>query len=287
VPDFVADYGRIPIGEMIGQLFAVNGLTGGADPISYTYDPGETYVVADYVIPGGTALDVGQQLAAYDVAGVLWERQSGEIVYSDGTSRAYPTPSEGTLSLQTSGSFGPPAILDEWIAEQTMAGVINAAVITWGNGAGTVTLRDATSIGTWGEYAYYADMPIDSEIDAQTVASRWVANYSDPAITVTPLVIELSIPNAPIATALSAVVGTIVDFLPGPPPIPLMPDACYLEGYTETITQTGHRLELDVSDVRLSRAPQTWATVAPATTWNSVASMYPTLTWYEQIGVPL
>lgn len=285
VSDYVFDYGVLTPGQEIAQLFDVNGITSGADPVAFTYDPGQSQVIGGYRLPGGTALDVAQQMSTYDVAGILWEKQDGTVVYSDSTGRDYPSTPWGTLTLQTNAAFGPPCILDDWTAEQTLSDMVNSAVVTYGGTGRTVTLRDQTSIDTYGIYSAYEDLPVSSVSWAQLRASRLVANYRQPAITVSPLTIELSIPSAPIAPALSATVSTAVDWLPGPPPIPEMPDVCYLEGYTETITQTSHRLELWLSDIRLSRTPQTWGEVSPTLKWNAVTPA--TRTWYELIGVNL
>lgn len=284
VSDYVFDYGVLTPGQEIAQLFDLAGVTSGANPVAFVYDPGETQVVGGYRLPGGTALDVAQQIGTYDVAGILWEEQDGTVRYSDSSGRDYPSAPFGTLTLQTNAAFGPPCILDDWTAEQTLTDMVNSVVITYGNSGSSVVLRDQTSIDTYGQYSAYEDLPVSSVSWAQLRASRLVANYRQPAITVSPLVVELSIPSAPVAPALSATVSTVVDWLPGPPPIPEMPDVCYLEGYTEVITQTSHRLELWLSDIRLSRTPQVWTEVTPSLKWNGVTA---STTWYELIGTNL
>lgn len=285
VADYVFDQTRLGCGDEIAQLFAVNGITAGPSAVVFEYDPGEVKVLDGYRIPGGTALDVAQTIAGYDAAGILWERTNGTVVYSDSSARDYPTPSEGTVSLQTDASFGPPCILDDWLAEQTLSDLVNDVIVTYGRTGRTVALRDETSIGTWGKFSYYDELPTDDVAFAQLRASRLVANYRDPTITVSPLSVELSIPNAPVTSLLSACVSTIFDWLPGPPPIPEMPDACYLEGYTETITSWSHRMDLYLSDVRLTRTPQTWTELSPTLAWNAVSPA--TRSWYELLSNPL
>lgn len=285
VADYLFDTIRLGCGDEIAQLFAVNGITGAGSPLAFEYDPGEVRILDGYRVPGGTALDVAQVIAGYDAAGILWERTDGTVVYSDSSARDYPTASEGTLYLQTDASYGPPCILDDWIAEQSLSDLVNDVVITYGRTGRTVALRDDTSIAEWGKFSYYDELPTDDVSYAQLRASRLVANYRDPALTVSPLSVELSIPSAPVASLLSACVNTIVEWLPGPPPIPEMPDACYLEGYTETITQTSHRLDLYLSDVRLTRTPQTWTELSPTLAWNAVSPA--TRSWYELLANPL
>jgi hypothetical protein len=288
-PDYKVD-GSIPgaganIAELLELLQAKINI--------FTYSTGDTTILPSQVITAGSALTQCQTLASYDTAGVLYETPNGDLVFTDGSDRPFPngTSADVYLNVAISGG-GDSAILLDWQAVQSLDGLVNSAVVNYGNPPASITITDATSVGQWGLYGLTIDYPVVSANDAGRKASRTVANFSQPRTIVNPIIVELtSLTTGAQGNLLAAEVGTSIGWLPGPSAsgIPGLPEACFIEGWSERITGQGdyngrHQIALTVSDVALTRTMQTWGAVPGTRTWAGVGG---TVTWYQTAGTPL
>lgn len=266
-------------GPNINQALLDAGFIGeGIFTTGFTYDTGDTTIIPGYVVPAGNLLAQAQQLAAYDTLGVLWEDQSGSVYFSDANSR---TLTSGTfIPTSSPGIYGPCPILDQWTTSASLDGLINAASVTYGRPSRTITIVDGGSVDTWGPFRWDEELPVLDDDDAARRASRLVAGFSQPTFQTQPLVLELGLASTTLqAQLLQLEVGSYVSWLPGTPAaIPGIPSDCFLEGYTERISQNTHRLDLYLSDARLTQALQTWSAVTPTLTWAAAPAG---LTWYN------
>lgn len=288
-PDYAVDGSILGAGDNIAQLLdLVN-----AKINVFTYSPGDTTILPSYVIPAGSALSQCQALASYDTAGVLYETPGGDLVFTDGTDRAFPTGTSADFYLNVAISGGgDSAITVDWAAVQSLDELVNEAVVNFGNPPQAVMVADATSIGSYGTYGVSIDYPVANVNDAVRKASRLVANFSQPRTVVNPISVELtSLTTGAQGNLLAAEVGTSVGWLPGPSAsgIPGLPEAVFIEGWTERIVGQGdyngrHTLDLYLSDVALTRTMQTWAQVPGTRTWAGVGA---TITWYQTAGTAL
>lgn len=292
-PDYAFNSNLTGVGENILQVLTASGALKGVYALSYTYSQGDTTVLPGLVIPSGNVLAQCQALAGFDVSGVFYETPAGDLVFEDSTDRPFPNGTSADIYLYTAISGGGASpILKDWQAAQSLDTLTNSAVVTYGNPAASVTVTDDTSVSAYGLYGTSVDFPVVSASDAIRKASRIVANASIPRTTANPITVELGDTSTGIQAALlSAVVGTSVGWLPGPTAsgIPGLPEACFIEGWTERIRGQGtyegrHSMALTLSDVALTRTMQTWADVPGTRTWAGVGA---TITWYATAGTPI
>jgi hypothetical protein len=242
-----------------------------------TVDPGTTTPVAPYDIPAGYLLEQLRTIAALDVQGLIWEDQSGEAYFSDANSRASITPFTA-IDADT--------VSDRWTASATVNSVINQVSVTYNSQTAVVTMTDASSQLNYGIRSYEVDFNVVDVDDATLKASKILAGYSEPTWITNPITIQLGLiaTNTDTAKMLQLVCGTPIDLQEVTDEIDVIPADAFVEGYTETIRQTNWVMELWVSDVHVTRAPQQWQDVTPTLAWSSVSG---TLTWYDAIGVTL
>lgn len=292
-PDYSFDANLTGVGENILQVLTASGALKGVYALTYTYSPGDTTVLPGLVIPAGNVLAQCQTLAGFDVSGVFYETPAGQLVFEDSTDRPFPNGTSADIYFYTAISGGgPSAILKDWQAIQSLDTLTNSAVVTYGSPSASVTITDDTSVSTYGLYGTSVDFPVVSASDAIRKASRLVANASVPRTTANPITVELNDLSTGLqASLLSATVGTSVGWLPGPTAsgIPGLPEACFIEGWTERIQGQGayqgrHTMALTLSDVALTRTMQTWADVPGTRTWAGVGG---TVTWYSTAGTPI
>lgn len=289
-PDFRFIYGGTGVGQNLYNLLYATGVLKGATALTFTYDPGETTVVPDYVVPAGNALQQCQAIAGYDTQGLFYETRSGNLVFDDANARAFPTGTGADLYFAVSVSaFQDVGISDRWRAIKNLDGLINQATVTYGSPSASVTIADETSQASWGLYAYSEDMPVVDIDDATRRANRLVNNFSQPTVASNPITVDLgALDDAQAIGMLGAEVGTSISWLPGASAsgIPGLPDNCYLEGWSERITGQGtnkgsHRFDLWLSDVTLTRTMQHWQDVTAGLKWSGVGA---TIQWLDLTG---
>lgn len=292
-PDYTFNSNLTGVGENILQVLTASGALKGVYALTYTYSQGDTTVLPELVIPSGNVLSQCQALANFDVSGVFYETPDGNLVFEDSTDRPFPNGTSADIYFYTAISGGGPSpILKDWQAVQSLDTLTNSAVVTYGSPTASVTVTDDTSVSTYGLYGTAIEFPVVSASDAIRKASRVVANASIPRTTANPITVELNeLASGVQASLLAATVGTSVGWLPSPTSsgIPGLPEACFIEGWTERIQGQGayegrHTMALTLSDVALTRTMQTWADVPSTRTWAGVGG---TITWYSTAGTPI
>lgn len=276
--DYEVNNWRNGIGGEMSQIMYRAGLVGGyGTGVSYQFDTGTTVPYAPYTIAAGTALQQLQQLAALDIQGLVWERQVGEVRFSDFLDRNSITP---LVAIEAA------SVSQDWIASATVFSVINRVNITYNNGTQSLLMEDTVSQGVHGVRGYSEDFDVTGTDDATLRASRILAGYSEPTWITNPITVELTSVStaANVAIMLQLEVGSPLDLQEVTDEIDVVPADVFLEGYVETINANTWSMDLYVSDVRLTRTPQQWEDVTPTLAWSSVSG---TLTWYDAIGVLL
>lgn len=288
--DYVFDDGITGAGANIDQLLGMAGVYKGTYNQVFSYDAGTTTVIPGFVVPAGNVLAQCQQIANTDVLGVFYETPAGVLKFSDSTARAFPDGATAAIYFATAFSaMVPSPVIDDWRAESSLDTLINSAQITYGAPSRTLSVTDTDSVGTWGLYATAEDFPVIDVDDASRRASRLVAGWSMPRTTTNPISIELAeMSDYQQSLVLGAEVGTSVGWLPSAAAsgIPGLPEACFIEGWTERIVGQGpnfgrHTIGLVLSDVALTRTMQTWAAVTAALKWSAVGA---TVSWIDLAG---
>lgn len=277
-PDYSITNWRNGFDSVMYNIMLRAGLDQYGPNILFSLDEGTTTPVNPYPLASGTALQQLQEIAALDIQGLIWEEQDGTIRFSDVTARSSVTPFTD-IEADT--------VSERWTASQTVYSVINRVVINYNGGAGTLLMEDTVSQGTHGVRSYTENFEVDNSTDASLRASKILAGYSDPTWITNPITVELTSIStaAKVAKMLQLQVGTPIDLQEVTDEIDVVPPAAFVEGYTETIYANTWQMELWVSDVRVTREPQSWASVTPTLTWATVSPA--TLTWYDSMGVTL
>ena len=272
-PDRIIPTWRSGTGELMRYLIQQCGL----DQFGLTADYGTTTAVTPYTVSAGSLLEQLRQLAALDVQGILYEDQSGEAYFDD---------ADGRSSITPFVAIDADTVLDRWTASATVNSIINRVTVAYNNNTGIVEMDDVPSQTAYGLRAYETDFNVVDSTDATLKASKVLAGYSEPNWITNPITIELGLiaTNSDTAKMLQLVCGTPIDLQEVTDEIDVVPPDAFVEGYTETIRQTTWTMDLWVSDVRVTRAPQRWSSVTPALAWSSVSG---TLTWFDSIGVTL
>jgi hypothetical protein len=292
-PDYSCAETLLGAGANINALLTAAGVLTGTGALTLVYSAGDTTLIPSYQVPAGSLLAQCQALASYDTSGVFFESPAGTLVFESGTDRTFPNGSSADfyLNVAVSGGGASPITID-WNAVTSVDDLVNDVTVNYGSPPTSLRIADETSIASWGSFAQSIDFPVTDPNDAGRKASRLVANASQPRTVVNPINVELgSLSSGVQASMLTATVGTSVGWLPGPSAsgITGLPEAVYIEGWTERIVGVGpengrHTMSLTVSDVALTRTMQTWAEVPALRTWAAVGG---TVTWYQVAGTPL
>ena len=241
------------------------------------FDPGTTIPNPSTVIGPGNALDLMNTVAGWDTRGLVWEEQDGTVHFEDGNSRASISPAASTITADQ--------VLDDWTAEQTVDSIVNQATVTYSTGQ--VTVQDTDSISTYGEWGRSIDVPIADDGDAYSIASRQLVGATIPTFATNPVTVLLkTMSDAEVEDLLVCTVSSILDLSAVAAVVPGVPADCFLEGYDETIRNRcdDWQLSLYVSDVALTRKPQSWNEVTASLAWSGVSG---TLTWLQALGTTL
>lgn len=250
--------------------------TGGSDVIVLpalpsNIDPGTVTLIPGQEVSGNT-LAACQAIAKWEPFGIFWETGNSEIRFWDSERREDITPDI---------TFQPEQLVSDWVASQAVDSIVNVASITYGSPSQKVAAYNLDSVNTYGVYSSSQSIPLAEDIQAATLANRLVANGNEPRFITDDLQLDLAL-DAFDATQTAAVlaldVNSVVDL--DPVTIPGLPSRMFVEGWTETISASSYRFNLNLSDIRLTRPPQQWEDVPPLLTWAAVSS---TIEWGDLI----
>lgn len=265
--------------EVFAEILRNAGLVDGYGnfQIGLTAMPGTTVPISPLFIQEGSVLRQLQDIAALDVQGILQEDRGGSIVFVDVNGRNDLNPIVGIPAA---------AVSDSWVTSQSVSTVINRATITYNNSMNQLVLDDPVSQTDYGVRSYQETFDVVDVDDATLRASKIVAGYSQPTWATNPITVEVTLMDPVDADVLMSLApGMPIDMSEIAAIVETVPPVAFLEGMTETITQTRYTVDFYVSDPRITRTPQSWSTVTPTLTWASVTPS--TLTWTEAIGETL
>lgn len=179
--------------------------------------------------------------------------ESGKVVCSRGST------SSGSIVFQSrTVRYNPmPALTLAWSDTETDDGawadddqkLINTVTASRPNGAVQV-ITDAASIAAYGPYEPTTGTTLLKVSDAEVIdAATWlVSRYADPPPELRQLEVDAySMPTATYAALLEADVSTVIALTGLPSQAPAATTTVFVEGYTETITQAGHKLTFHTS----------------------------------------
>ena len=218
---------------------------------------------------------------ANSALGYLYEEPNGNIGYADSTHRQEYLAANGYTELNANHANG------YGLAVTTRAGDIrNKYVITYGNnGNSTYSAEDIESQQTYGLYGEAFLSNIKDTADAQEFADRIVALRSDPYPKFQSITFELGNPEIDDAdrdTLINIFMGLPIHIQNLPINISGGEFEGYVEGWTFRASLNNLTVTFNASPVNFSQVAVKWQDVNPAEYW---ASLIPTLTWLEAIGV--
>lgn len=268
---FDVQFGQ-PTGVLIQYLKA-----NGPFVIDPNFSNGLVYPEPGYQIGPGTALDLMQTVAGWDIGGLLLEEPDGTLHYETTNERASVSPADATILAAH--------VLDDWTAEQSIDSLTNEVTVTWSTGS--LRVADDVSVATYGVFGISADAPLQSSAQAYTYASKLLAGTTVPTWRTFPIVVFLkTMSDADAEDLLACRVSSILDLTAVAAELPGVPSDAFLEGYEERIRNRADdwQISLFVSDVSMTRKPQSWDEVTANLEWDQVSA---TLTWLQAIGTQL
>jgi hypothetical protein len=238
--------------------------------------------------PDVVARDVDSQ-PALGLLGELVESTGGQVIETrDGTiyfrSRAWSYGDGFMPTIQLgAGHYAEPLKLSQ-------APAVNSATVAYGtaNPQASVTVEDAPAIAQAGRVAVRVSTQLATEADARAFALDLVGAGSRPAYQLDRLEIDLvdlwrredagQPVGALVLSLLSLEPGDVIEVLDLPPVVPELPGGAWfgVEGWTETITPTSWRLQLDLVDFARLASPAPWTDIPLDVAW---ADLPPDLSW--------
>lgn len=270
--DYVVNAGNATptVGEALirAKDDATNG--GAYGPVFFGIDPGYVTLLPDIDIGTTTCLDAMQNIASWDVNGILTEWTNLALDYT--SYRFVTTPA---WSFPTSGVF------TDWSVSQELANTGNIQSVSY-NVSQSTTIRDSASVSTYGAFQQSRTMQCDSSADAYAGANAYLLSYGTPWPIVTGVGFDLSsVPAAALFDVMNTQVNTVVDTSGPAAYIPGLPDLCVVEGWTEVIRRHTWTIRYNLSDIQQTLRPETWSSVTPTLTWSAVPG---TVTWRSMIS---
>lgn len=238
-----------------------------ADPLLYG-DPAS--------VPDGTrtvrARDVDRQppAALFDdladsVGGELVELRAGAVTWQGPEHRRVPGPA---LTLNAGD------VLQRPVWNQGLSGLVNDVTVTYGSADPQPEVRtsDPARVSNDGPYEVRLTTELSNVLDAGERAVEIVGRGSAPAWLLDEVSVELvrSLGKVKAASLLQLDVSTLLALEGLPDSAPSTAGRYFLEGWTETITRHGWRLDLAVSDQHLTGPATRYVDVPTAVTYADV-----------------
>lgn len=224
-------------------------------------DPGTVQVLARDV-DRQPALGLLDDLAR-STGGVLVETRDGAIRWHDAAHRSARPPA---VTLPAADVIAPAA------TAQSLAGLVNSLTVHYG-GSEQLQLAASASVDRYGPQA--ADVPTElaTRADARLFGRLLLGRRARPRWSTPGLTVDLirTVPDADTAGRLLGLeFGDLLAVTGFPSAGPFSTAQLWVEGWTETVTRTGWRLAVDVSDYQLTATPLRWRDVPPDLAWSDV-----------------
>jgi hypothetical protein len=207
------------------------------------------------------------------VFGYIYETTTGAVGYANESRRLNIVQDDGyeVIPLNVILAAG----VESFVGRED---ITNDVLLSYKNNQ-TVTASDATSISTYGRSAASIATELETNDDAQDVASRYVRLRANPVLSLSEFSIELgngNLTNAKRNSLIDVYMGLPVEIDNLPNPINPSSYLGFVEGWTWNISRTNARLTLRTSDHTLSLPETRWQDVSPTQIWSAVGA---TITW--------
>lgn len=204
--------------------------------------------------------------------GFLFEGLSGQLTFYD---QSFFRPSTWPAGWPIAVNAN--EIVDDWQMTKTIGQKVNSAQVTYTSG--TVTETDTYDVGLFGLFESSTTTYQTNAADAQNLADRQVANFTDPGWQISAITIPVHTLTAARQNVIvgSIQVGTVIDI---PELYTGLPTRYVVQGITDRLGQTLFERTLYLADWELFRPAQTWDDVPAGVDWTEVD---PALTWDEMI----
>jgi hypothetical protein len=214
-------------------------------------------------------------LIANSAFGYLYEDSQGRIGYADADHRQNYLLTNGYIQLDAGHAVG------RGLKTTIRAGDIrNDIYINYGNNFNSqVTATDATSIATYGYKAETVNTVIQSTVDAQAVADRYITQraYPQPIFdTITFPLTNAEIDDADRDALLGVFMGMPVHLINLPDQISSNEFEGYVEGWSWSVSFNQLYITLNLSPTAYSQVAMRWNTTPITEAWNTLST---TLTW--------
>lgn len=241
-----------------------------------TVDPGQVTVLAQDV-DATAAAQLLEDLAA-DSGGELVEGRDGRLSWHDSEHRRGTT--GPAVTLTTAQVLATPA----W--RKQLSGLVNDVTIGYGAATPQATLQvvDQAAVDRVGRHAASRGTQLVDQPTATSRANDLVGRWGRPAWRLEAITVDLTRSVLPAAAGelLGLSFADLIAVTALPDPAGALTDAqLWVEGITENLTRDAWRLQLAVSDFRLSGPATRWVDVNPAVTWATTPT---DLSWLGAVG---
>jgi hypothetical protein len=226
------------IEERMERVFGYTGIPAA----EITAETSVALAVGDQSQKGRAPADVIDELAE-GTGGILYDKRDGTLTMQARNHR-YNQTAAFSLNATTQEIEGDlTAVLDDrYLVNYVETKRTNTDDLPW-------FMRDSTSIAAYGTYnAGTIELPTTSWEEAQAAAVSLVYRYAEPKVRISTVTVDVvNLSTSQRALVLAADIGTLftIASLPGQAPSSSMP--LYLEGYSETITPTGHVISMNTT----------------------------------------
>ena len=218
------------------------------------------------------------QTVGDDAGGLLVNNRDGRLAYHDAEHRRAAVAALTVDACQI-------RLTPRWVRD--MSGLINEAAIGYGpvpeGGEQAVVTRTSTpSQAVYGRVAYYGGTQLANVTDATNRAGAILARSDRPVWNLTDLGIDVDTLTADeLETLLTLELGALVGLTGMPLEAPDPAFACWLEGWSETLTLGGHDLVFAITAYCRTAPFPRWDDMPSSRTWDSMGD----LTWDQAVCI--
>lgn len=197
--------------------------------------------VGDQTQKGRSPIAVADELAT-STGGVLYDTREGHL-FMQARNHRYNQTSAFTLSATTQEVAGDlEAVLDDRYL------INDISVTRTGVDDLDFTHSSPTSVAAYGTYHHAIEMVTTTWEEGRSTADYVIQRYSTPEVRISTVTVDLAnLSTSQRALVLAADIGTLFNIASLPAQAPADPMPLYLEGYTETITPTGHTISMNTT----------------------------------------
>lgn len=207
--------------------------------------------------------------------GYIYDTADGKIGYANESRRFVDARDNGYFNIPTNY-----ILWENTQSEKTLADITNSVLLSYKSNA-TVTSEDLDSQATYGLVGATISTEIETALDAQTLADRWIGLRAIPRTSLSSFTIPIDSETVTVADRdafLEIAMGEPIRIQNLPIAIKNATYTGFVEGWTISFNRTQYIVNLRTSDYSYSVTPTRWQDVQATLTWSAVS---PTVQWFS------